>query len=255
MISLIFKILGDATGFNRTMTRDLPQAAKKGGETAGKEAGSSFGKEFGSQVKGAIMGVIGVGALASAIKKSVEQAAEIAKSAATTGISVEATQELQRASKLTGLSVEKLREAATKAPEQFAALMRQVQAQGGPTMNEAEVETLTGLRGLFSNIGAGASKLFARGTAGASGMTLDIASRLAETIAVVAETQAQMVGATDWARQNTDQLMRASVMLRGMSERDFERSVGVAQGTATSTPAGDLLRKLEEINNTMKERL
>lgn len=122
-------------------------------------------------------------------------------------------------------------------------------------MNEAQVETMVGMKGLFGSLGAGASKLFATVAAGGSGMTLDIAARLAETVAVVAETQSQMVNSPDWAKQNIDQLMRASVMLRGMSERDFERSVGVAQGTATSTPAGDLLRKLEEINNTMKERL
>ena len=65
MISLIFKILADATGFNKTLKTDLPATAKEGGKKAGNEAGGSFGKEFGNQVKGAVMAAIGVSAIAA----------------------------------------------------------------------------------------------------------------------------------------------------------------------------------------------
>lgn len=254
MISLLFRILGDATGFNRTMNRDLPAAAKQGGEKAGKEAGGSFGKEFGTQVKGAIMGAIGVGAIAQTIKESIIKAREIAKDAAVSGLSVEATQELQRASKLTGLSQQELLDSASKAPAEFAALMRHVQKNGGPTMNEAEVESLTGMGATFGDMKSGVFKGIARMWSGGSGLALDSASRVAAVVAAIAEKQRQVTGlGGETVQQNIEQLARASEMLAQMATANYERSYGIAQGTL-NTPAGELVRKLEEINNTIKDR-
>lgn len=123
MISLLFRILGDATGFNRVMQRDMPESAKKGGQKAGKEAGSAFGKEFGSQIKGAIGSAIGVSAILAAIKKSMAGATQIQVEARKLGVSVEAYQELQRASKYSGLSISDIETMAKDNPAKFKQTM------------------------------------------------------------------------------------------------------------------------------------
>lgn len=247
MISLIFKIAADAAGFNRTLKTEMPATAKAAGKTAGKESGAEFGKEFGNQVKGAVMSVIGISAIAAAIKKAVTDAGEIAKEASAGGIGVEAAQELQRAAKLTGLSVEEVKASATTAPEQFASLMRYVQKTGGPKMGQSDVEQLTSTGDLFSGIGSAIAIGFSKLSSFAGGAALDVASRASYGLGTVAEN-------AGFGGRNSDQLLRAGVMLEGMRDRNYERGFGIAQGS-TSTPAGDLVRKLEEINQTMKEKL
>lgn len=251
MISLLFKILADAAGFNRTMETELPATAKKGGEKAGKEAGGTFGKEFGSQVKGAVLSAIGAGAIVAAIKKTLEEAADIAKESAQGGISVEATQELRRASKLTGLSVEQLKASATTAPQEFSALMRYVQKTGGPALDKADVETLTSAKGVFSGFGDIFSKGVAKAGSFLGGSLAGAASSVAAGVASAANLQSQVIGV---GGPQADQLMRASVMLGQMRDASFERGFGIAQGS-TPNAAGDLLRKLEQIDQTLKEKL
>lgn len=247
MISLIFKILADATGFNKTLKTDLPATAKEGGKKAGNEAGGSFGKEFGNQVKGAVMAAIGVSAIAAAIRKSVEDAKDIATEAAKGGISVEAAQELQRASKISGLSVDEIKASATTAPEQFSALMRYVQKTGGPKMGESDVETLTGTGDLFSGIGSAIAIGFSKVASFAGGAAAGVASRASYGLGTIGES----VGLRG---NNTDRLLRGGAMLEGMQDRSFERVFGIAQGDLKN-PTGDLIRKLEELKQTMEKKL
>jgi hypothetical protein len=131
MISLLFKILADAAGFNKVIKTDLPATAKEGGKKAGKEGGSEFGKEFGSQVKGAVMSMIGAGAILGAVKSQIQNAAKLTKEAAREGIPVEAMQELQRAAEATGSSIESLRDAAPEVASEFMALIEAIKASGG----------------------------------------------------------------------------------------------------------------------------
>jgi len=151
MISLIFKILADATGFNKTIKTDLPATAKEGGKKAGNEAGGSFGKEFGNQVKGAVMSVIGAGAILGAVKNQITNAAKLTKEAAKEGIPVEAMRELEIAAEAVGMSVEELRSAAPLVVRQFIELMDAVKASGG-IIDEATVKQLAELNADLKNL-------------------------------------------------------------------------------------------------------
>lgn len=144
MISLIFKILADAAGFNRTMKTELPATAKEGGKKAGNEAGGSFGKEFGNQVKGAVMSIIGAGAILGAVKTQIANAAKLTKDAAKEGIPVEAMRELEIAAEAAGMSVEDLRSAAPVVVDKFIELMDAVKASGG-IIDAATVKQLADL--------------------------------------------------------------------------------------------------------------
>lgn len=247
MISLIFKIAADAAGFNRTLKTEMPATAKAAGKTAGKESGAEFGKEFGNQVKGAVMSVIGISAIAAAIKKAVTDAGEIAKEASAGGIGVEAAQELQRAAKLTGLSVEEVKASATTAPEQFASLMRYVQKTGGPKLGQSDVETLTSTGDLFSGISSAIAIGFSKAASFAGGAALDVAGRASIGLGSLGQSVG-LGGST------TDQLMRGGVMLEGMRDRSYERGFGIAQGDLNN-PSGALVRKLEELKQTMEKKL
>ncbi len=247
MISLIFKILADAAGFNKALKTEMPATAKEAGKKAGKESGSEFGKEFGNQVKGAVMSVIGVSAIAAAIRKSVEQAKEIAKEASASGVSVEAAQELQRAAKLTGLTVEEVKASAKTAPEQFSNLMRYVQKTGGPKLGQSDVETLTSTGDLFTGISSAIAIGFSKAASFVGGATLDVAGRASLGLGSIGQSVG-LGGST------TDRLLRGGVMLENMRDRTYERGFGIAQGDLNN-PSGALVRKLEELKQVMKEKL
>lgn len=131
MISLIFKILGDATGFNRTVKTDVPNAAKEGGKKAGKVAGSEFGKEFGQQMKSGIMSFIGAGAIIGAVRKQITEATKLTADAAKEGIGVEGFQELTRAAEAMGITVKDLRAVFPEAAEEISKLLESVRSSGG----------------------------------------------------------------------------------------------------------------------------
>lgn len=247
MISLIFKILADATGFNKTLKTDLPATAKEGGKKAGNEAGGSFGKEFGNQVKGAVMSAIGVSAIAAAIRKSVEDAKGIATEAAKGGISVEAAQELQRASKISGLSVDEIKASATTAPEQFSALMRYAQKTGGPKMAESDVEELTSIGSGFSGAGSAIGIIASKVSSAVTGTVLSAWSALEYGAGNLRYNLGR--GGAD-----TDRLMMSGVQTEMEAQKRFERVYGIAQGDLKN-PTGDLIRKLEEIKQTMEKKL
>ena len=131
MFRLIFRILADATGFNRTLKTEMPATAKQGGKLAGKAAGDEVGKQVGAQIKAGIMRYLGAGALLGAVKKFSEEASEIVKGAMAAGLSTDAYQELQAAMKQTGLSMEELQKSAALAPAEFTRLMETIRANGG----------------------------------------------------------------------------------------------------------------------------
>lgn len=151
MISLLFKILADAAGFNKVIKTDLPATAKEGGKKAGKEGGSEFGKEFGNQVKGAVMSVIGAGAILGAVKTQIQNAAKLTKEAAKQGIPVEAMRELEIAAEAVGMSVDDLRSAAPAVVGQFIELMDAVKASGG-IIDEETVKKLSELNADLKNL-------------------------------------------------------------------------------------------------------
>jgi len=131
MFRLIFKILADAAGFNRTLKTDMPAAAKEGGKRAGHAAGSEMGKVMGAQIKAGIMRYLGAGALLGALTKFATDASEVVKGAMQKGLSTDAFQEMQKAMELTGLSYDELVEKASLAPAEFTKLMETIRANGG----------------------------------------------------------------------------------------------------------------------------
>lgn len=147
MISLIFKILADATNFNSTLKRQMPRTAQEAGKEAGKKGGEVFGKEFGQQVKGAILASVGVGAIAAAIKKAVDDAASIAKDAATSGASVEGEQVIARIAKITGMTAEDVRKNAASDPSGFMAIAKRVEEAG--VLSSEQIGKINEGRSLF----------------------------------------------------------------------------------------------------------
>jgi hypothetical protein len=141
MISLIFKILGDATGFKRTVNKEVPDAAREAGKKAGHQAGATFGKEFGQQLKSGIMMFVGAGAIIAAIRKEIEEATKLKSEATAAGIGVEEMQMLEKAAELTGMTVKEIQKTALLASESFVKLMEAVQGTGG-IMDKATVELL-----------------------------------------------------------------------------------------------------------------
>lgn len=131
MFKLIFRILADATGFNRTLKTDLPVVAKESGNKAGKAAGDEMSKVMGAQLKAGIMRYLGAGALLSVATKAVMDAATMMADAVKLGLDPEAYQELTKAIAMTGLTMDELRKKAVETPEAFAKLMETVRAQGG----------------------------------------------------------------------------------------------------------------------------
>jgi len=246
MISLIFKILADATGFNKTLKTDLPATAKDAGKASGKAAGSEFGKEFGSQVKGTIIGAIGLGAITAAVREAVNKGAEIAKEAGKLGLSPEATQELQKASEITGLSVKDLQAGAMKAPKEFSALMEDVRSNN-LTLSNSETGTLSDVKDL-SSLGSGAlSKLVA--VLGNIGIA---SSGTTGTMGAISKTAAGL-GAFTGNRQ----LLNSAMFLEGATDRAFGRLPGMPEDTTAQIKSlgGELVRKLEKLDQTMEKKL
>lgn len=122
MISLLFKFFGDS--------KPLVEETKKAKAEISKEGGN-LGKAFGEQFKGFVMGYIGAGAIAGAVKKLVGDAAKIEQGATKLGVSIEAFQELTKAAEAVGMTVEELQQAAPKIAKEFTALMDSVQKSGG----------------------------------------------------------------------------------------------------------------------------
>jgi hypothetical protein len=119
MISLLFKFFGDST--------PLRQEAEKAKKDMGK-AGADIGKEFGSQIKGAIMGAIGVGAIASALKAQIAEIGKAAGTAAGTGGEIGTTLALQRAADATGMKPEEILAAAKRSPKEFEPFIKQFES-------------------------------------------------------------------------------------------------------------------------------
>jgi len=103
---------------------------------------------------------------------------------------------------------------------------------------------------LFSGIGTALSKAFAKTTAFIGGGITDLASRDALGIGSIGRSQAEFTGFGGGA---ADTMLRAGVMLEGMRDRQYERGFGISQGGPNA--AGDLIRKLEEIKQTMEKKL
>jgi hypothetical protein len=246
MISLLFKILADATGFNKTLKTDMPATAKEAGKTSGKAAGSEFGKEFGSQVKGTILGAIGLGAITAAVREAVNKGAEIAKEAGKLGLTPEATQELQKASEITGLSIQDLQAGAMKAPAEFTALMEDVRRKN-LTLSNNETGTLSDVKDM-SSLGTGAlSKLIA-----VVGNAVIASSGTTGTLGAISKTAAGLGAFT-----GNQQLLNSAMFLEGSTDRAFGRLPMMPEDTTAQIKSlgGELVRKLEVLNQTMEKKL
>lgn len=122
MISLLYRILGDASPLKRTLDGTGKDA---------REAGSNAGKYFGTQFKNQVLRFIGIGAVVSQVSKVIGEAVRIQGEAMREGLGVEAMQELQRAAELTGMTVEELRKSAPEVAGAFTEMMQTIQKSGG----------------------------------------------------------------------------------------------------------------------------
>lgn len=118
MISLLFKFLGDSTPLKR-------EAEKAKGEMS--KAGGDIGKEFGTQLKGQMMAAIGVGAVVSALRKSMEEATKAANEAALGGgvTKIRENIALSRAAEATGLQKSEIMDIAKQRPDVFGQFIKQ----------------------------------------------------------------------------------------------------------------------------------
>lgn len=156
MISLLFKILADATGWRKVVNEQLPKDAKK----AGKEAGFSAGKEFGQQMKGALMSYIGAGAVLGALQTQATRAADILREAASQDVGAVAFQELDMASKASGMSIKEIQKMALELPEQFEAMMKPIR-ESGQILSKEQVAELAQIKSIMAEAAISAGKLFA----------------------------------------------------------------------------------------------
>lgn len=248
MISLIFKIAADAAGFNKTLKTEMPATAKESGKKAGKESGSEFGREFGSQVKGAVLAAVGIGAITAAIRDAVKTARDVADEASRTGLSPEATQELKKASELTGMSEQQLRETAVQAPKEFSALMESVRANS-VTLNKGEVGQLTDV-GSMATLG--------------KEVLNKLVANLMSAVVASSGTTGSLKAASDLSAgiggfTGNKTLVNVANSLAGYTDRAYGRlplmPQDSTQSNTFSSPAGDLVRKLEELKQTMEKKL
>lgn len=156
MISLLFKILADATGWRKVVTQDMPKDAKKAGKDAGKAAGS----EFGQQMKSALMSYIGAGAILGVFNQQITKARETMTGAADAGASIEGFQVLQKMMEATGKSLEDLQKLAKDSPEAFKALADAAEQLGG-IVPEADIKRLAEAKIKIGEFTSGVAQGFA----------------------------------------------------------------------------------------------
>lgn len=156
MISLLFKILADASPWRKTVNEELPKDAKK----AGKDAGSAAGKEFGAQMKSAVMSYLGAGAILGALRTQATKATEILRDAQQSGLDPQGFQELTKASEETGKSIEELQRLARELPKDFDAMMKGIRERGG-FFTQEDLESLREVKNAMDEASNSAGKLFA----------------------------------------------------------------------------------------------
>lgn len=156
MISLLFKILADASPWRKVVNEQLPKDAKK----AGAEAGHGAGKEFGNQMKSAVMSYLGAGAILGALRTQATKATEILRDAQQAGLDPQGFQELTKASEETGKSIEELQRLARELPEDFDAMMKGIRERGG-FFTQEDLENLNQVKAAMDEASNSAGKLFA----------------------------------------------------------------------------------------------
>jgi hypothetical protein len=119
MISLLFRFFGDSTPLKKEAEKAKGEMSKAGGE---------IGKEFAGQLKGAVMGAVGIGALAGALKSKLEEVGKAATAAAATGGEIGPTLAMERASQATGMKQEDILAAAKRSPETFGPFIQQFES-------------------------------------------------------------------------------------------------------------------------------
>lgn len=154
MISLVYKIFGDNSPFRKTVTKDMPADAQKGGDESG--------KMFASQFKAGIMKYIGIGALTGVITNLVKESAAIMEGAIKESLDPETFQILTKASEQSGKSLQELRELMKEFPREYAAMSEAIRQQGGIISNQdvenlAQIErSMREIKGFFGSIVSGA---------------------------------------------------------------------------------------------------
>jgi len=155
MISLLFKILANASPWRKVVTQDMPKDAKK----AGKEAGHGAGKEFGQQMKSAVMSYLGAGAVLGALRSQATRATEILRDAASQDLGTVAFQELELAAKASGMAIKDIQEMALQLPAQFEAMMKPIRENGG-ILGEDQVKELAQIKQVMDEASNAAAKFF-----------------------------------------------------------------------------------------------
>lgn len=132
MISLIFKILADASPF-RSVLKGLPNV--------GAQAGSMIGQQF----KAGIMRYIGAGAVLGGISSLASEASSIVKDAMSKDMGIEEFQVLTKAAEMANMTLEELLKTARDAPQDFKVLTDAAR-ESGTVMSEDSVRKLSNLK-------------------------------------------------------------------------------------------------------------
>ena len=221
MISLLYRILGDASPLKRTLDGTGKDA---------REAGSNAGKYFGQQFKSQVLRFVGIGAVVGQVNKMMSEATRIRAEAAKEGIGVEGFQELTRAAELTGMTIDELRKAAPEISQPLSDLMAAIRESGG-ILDKDTVESLSAAAAELKSFTRDLAPIVSSLVSGLTWLKSVTSAGVQKTIGDVISVGAKLTG--------SQSLWASATAWRQSAGEEFERRGGGADLRSRETAASD----------------